>query len=530
MLETPVFARAAVAAPHRLASETGKAMLAEGANAIEAMVAMAATIAVVYPHMNGIGGDAFWLIAEPSGRVQGINAAGRSGRKATLRRYLDRGLEAIPARGPDAILTVPGAIAGWGAALELARAADGRLPLRTLLEDAIRHAGEGYAISASEARNAPKEADALLSASGFRETFLDADGRAIAGAPRRQPALAQTLSHLAHAGLEDFYRGDVGREIAADLDRLDTAVTREDLADCRAAPATPLRLDLPGVSLFNLPPPTQGVASLMMLGVFGLLGVREVDGFAHMHGLIEAAKRAYLHRDRIVTDPGRTPSDPAALLTPDALRREAGAIDMGRAASAPRLRSDEGDTIYMAAIDGEGRAVSMIQSIYWEYGSGVVLPRTGVLMQNRGLAFSLDPSNLNALSPGLQPFHTLNPAFARFSDGRIMPYGTMGGDGQPQIQAQIFTRMRMGLPLAEALDRPRFLFGRTWGAASARVRCEARLDDAVARRLGQVGHEVEVDSQPYADGFGHAAMVLRRTDGAIEAAADPRSDGSAAGI
>jgi gamma-glutamyltranspeptidase len=249
MPDTPVFSAAAVAAPHQLAAETGRAILLEGGNAIEAVVAMAATIAVVYPHMNAIGGDAFWLMREPGGRVRGIDACGPAGRLATISRYRDKGYDAIPPRGPDAALTVAGAVGGWRAALDYARSLGGTVPLAVLLNDAIRLASDGYPVSRSESREEAKEFDALKVAPGFAETFLIDGKPAPAGTQRRMAALADSLSQLAAAGLDDFYRGDVGREIAADLERIGSPITRADLERYEARAIEPLSARLPRVTL-----------------------------------------------------------------------------------------------------------------------------------------------------------------------------------------------------------------------------------------------------------------------------------------
>ena len=251
----------------------------------------------------------------------------------------------------------------------------------------------------------------------------------------------------------------------------------------------------------------------------------------HHHGLIEAAKRAVRIRDRVVTDFDRLRHDPSAFLQPDALAREAAKIDMARAAPFPSV-TDEGDTIWMGPIDRNGLAVSYIQSIYWEWGSGCVLPRTGIHWQNRGSSFSLDPAAVNPLEPGRRPFHTLNPALAVFGDGRVMPYGSMGGDGQPQFQAQIFTRYAdLGEPLGPAVDGPRWLLGRTWGSTSTSLKMESRFDPSVMEGLAALGHDVEEIGQPYADRMGHAGMLVKHPrDGRVEAVHDPRSDGGPAGI
>lgn len=535
-LETPTFTGAAVAAPHMAAAEAGRAVLIEGGNAVEAMVAMAATIAVVYPHMNGIGGDAFWCVGEPNGRVHGIDASGFAGALATPAFYRDREHETIPSRGPLAALTVPGTIDGWRVALELARARGGRLPLATLLSDAVRRAREGAPVSASEARYwartdiARAHAD-LKAAPGFLETYFDEDGEAPqAGALRRQRRLSDTLAYLGGAGLRDFYAGDVAREIAADLEALGAPVTRDDLRAYEARVVRPLAIRLPGLDVYNLPPPSQGVAALAILGIAERLALGRVDGIAWQHGLIEATKQAFAIRDRVAIDPGRLDEDAQEALDDARLARAAGAIAMSRAAPYPTPGS-EADTVWMGAVDADGLAVSFIQSVYWEYGSGCVLPKTGIAMQNRGTAFPLDPRAANPLAPRAKPFHTLNPALARFADGRVAPYGCMGGDGQPQTQAQVLLRYRAGASPAEAVDAPRWLLGRTWGESSATLKCEARFDDSVLSGLRRLGHPVEALDAAYSDTLGHAGLIVKHPgNGRVEATHDPRSDGGALGL
>jgi len=533
MIETPTFSRFAAAAPHSAAAKAGRDVMSEGGNALEAMIAMAATIAVVYPHMNAFGGDGFWVVREPGGRVRYFEAAGFAGEKATVGHYRALGHDSIPTRGPLAAVTVPGAIGGWQMALDLARALGGRLPLEMLLADALGHARDGYAVSASEARGAINDREATFAAPGFADTYLVDGKMPAAGHVRKLANLAGFLSHLGTAGLDDFYRGDIGREIAEDLERIGAPVTRRDLERYRAVERTPLTVKLRAASLYNAPPPTQGLASLIILGVFDRLlaegAVRHVESFEHHHALVEASKRALALRDRHVTDFERLEIDPAALLTPQAIGGIADRIDMGRAAPYPAPPGD-GDTVWMGAIDASGLAVSYIQSIYFEYGSGCVLPRTGVLMQNRGVSFSLDPAARNPLQPGRRPFHTLNPALAALDDGRVMVYGSMGGDGQPQFQAQLYARhMLFGLSLAEAVDGPRWLLGRTWGSSSSSLKYESRFDDGLIRALDRAGHALEAIGQPYADGVGHAGGVVRHANGRLEAMHDPRSDGSGEG-
>lgn len=519
-----------VAAPHSLAVEAGQAMLVEGGNAIEAALAAAMAIAVVYPHMNHMGGDGFWLIREPSGRVHYIEACGPAGAKATRRLYLDAGYHEIPARGPLAALTVPGQVGGWMMALEAAKAFGGRLPASRLMEPAIHHARNGSPVSRSQHRLTTEKLGELKDVPGFADAFLD-DGKAPeAGTIQRFPRLAETLEQLAHAGLDDYYRGDVGREIAADLDRLGCPVTRADLEAFATIKREPLTVKLQDMRVWSSPPPTQGLATLMILGIFERLGVSRAESFGHIHGLIEATKRAFLVRDKVVTDHGRLAHDPAAFLTPEALEREAAKIDMRRALAWPQPAA-RGDTIWLGAADKSGLAVSYIQSTYWEFGSGVVLPATGIVMQNRGASFSLDPKAANPLEPGRRPFHTLNPCMAELKDGRIVGFGCMGGEGQPQTNAAVLTRYaKFGVPLGAAIEHPRWVLGRTWGSDMVSLRVEPRFDSALVDDLARVGHDVEVLNEPFSDTMGHAGAVVIHPRGDVEGAHDPRADGGAGGL
>ncbi|WP_454813212.1 gamma-glutamyltransferase family protein [Labrys neptuniae] len=528
-METPVFGHAAVATPHHPASETGQRILIQGGNAIEAMIAMAATIAVTYPHMNGAGGDGFWLIADKGRRIRAIQACGPAGSRATISALRDLGYDEVPSRGALSSLTVPGAIAGWQVAADMARAFGGRLPMAVLLEDAIRHARDGIAVSASQARVEPAEIDELKTVPGFAAQFMPSGEAPKAGDLLVQPALAGLLEQLAHAGLDDFYRGDAAREIAADLDRAGALVTREDFRRYEARLREPLSLPLQGVTLHSLPPPTQGLSTLVILGLAERLGLKRAGSFEHIHSLVEAAKRAAAIRDREIADPVSMSADPAAFLTPAFLENEAAAISMARAAPSP-LSGARGDTVWMGAIDKDGLAVSTIQSIYWDYGSGLVLPKTGLLMQNRGMAFSLDARSPRALAPGRLPFHTLAPAMALFSDGRVMPFGTMGGDAQPQILAQLFSRYRLGESLAASVDAPRFILARDEKERRSVLRLEDRFDESLLNALDRAGHPLDI-GEAYADSFGHAGALVRHTrDGRIEAVHDPRADGGALGL
>jgi gamma-glutamyltranspeptidase/glutathione hydrolase len=529
-LHTAGHRRGVAAAPHAIAADAGRVAFEEGGNALEAMVAMAAAIAAVYPHMNHVGGDGFWLVREPSGRVRALMAAGPAGARATPALYREAGHATIPPRGPLAALTVPGAIGGWMLALEAAKANGGKLPLELLLAPAIRHARDGYVVTRSQARLTAEKLAECRDSPSFADTFLS-DGKAPEqGATLKQTAFAATLDHLSKAGLDDFYRGDVGREIASDLERIGSPVTRGDLERYRAYVAEPLSVKLDAGILYNTPAPTQGLASLIILALFKQLAVREPEGFDFVHGIVECTKRAFRVRDRVVTDPKRTGPRLDRYLEDAFLNSETANIDRRKAAPWPAPLG-EGDTVWMGAADSSGLVVSYIQSLYWEFGSGCVLPRTGIVMQNRGASFSLDKDATNPLEPGRLPFHTLNPALAELKDGRIIGYGTMGGDGQPQTQAMLFARHVMFRQnLGDAIERPRWLLGRTWGSPHTNLRLESRFDGNLVDRLRAAGHDIDLLTEAYSDTMGHAGAVVLHSGGTLEGAHDPRADGGATGI
>ncbi|MCU0868421.1 MAG: gamma-glutamyltransferase family protein [Burkholderiales bacterium] len=520
-----------VTAPHWQAAESGADVLREGGNAIEAMLAVCATIAVVYPHMNALGGDAFWLVAEPGdGAVRALDACGPAAAAASRDWYRERGFDAIPVRGPAAANTVAGLVAGWHEAFEFGRTAwGGRLPRSRLLADAIRRARHGARVTDSQAAATAAKRDELRSIPGFAEAFLEPDATApAAGGTRRAPALADTLDTLARDGFDAFHRGDIGATLAAGLAAAGSPVSHDDLRRYHAQWRAPLSLAHSAGTLWNFPPPTQGLVSLAILGILDRVGVADLDplGVEYVHRCVEATKRAFSLRDRHVTDPTRMRVAAESLITDERLTALADDIDLSRAAPwpAPLL---PGDTVWMGVVDADGRAVSCIQSIYHEFGSGIVLPGTGVLWQNRGCGFSLDPKALQALEPGRKPFHTLNPALARLADGRLLVYGTMGGDGQPQTQAATFTRIVLhGMDPADAIAAPRWLLGRTWGNASDTLKLESRFAPPVAERLARLGHRVEV-LDAYDEAVGHAGAIVRGLDGALVGASDPRSDGAA---
>ncbi|WP_145578746.1 gamma-glutamyltransferase family protein [Yersinia alsatica] len=513
--------------PHHLASESALAVLREGGNAIEAMVAAAATIAVVYPHMNGLGGDGFWLIVPAQGEPIAIDASGSAGSLATLERYSE--YQQIPHRGPAAALTVAGTVGGWEEALNVAsELSHNTLPLHRLLADAISYATRGIPVTPSQAVATQAKYHELAHFRHFADVFMPQGKIPHAGERFVQPQLGQTLTALAEQGLSSFYRGPLGEKIIMDMTAAGMPITAQDLAEYRAKRRTPLRLQHQQGEIFNLTPPTQGLVSLAILGLADRKPVVQMSEGQTIHTLVEATKLAFSLRDQVITDPLWMEHCPQSLLEKEPLDQLAAYINDEQAADWGHGRGP-GDTVWLGVIDSNGLAVSFIQSIYHEFGSGVLLPETGIVWQNRGASFSLDPQHLLALAPGKQPFHTLNPAAARLTDGRTLVYGAMGGDGQPQTQAAVFVRhIVQGLPLQQAITAPRWLLGRTWGESSDSLKLEARIGAETLAYLRQRGHQVEL-LPDFSEAVGHAGAIVRHSNGMLEGAFDPRSNGSAAG-
>ncbi len=518
-------------APHALAAETGLSVLRDGGNAAEAAIAMAAALAVLYPHMTGLGGDSFWLLAGAHGPVTAVDASGRTGARVDPAVY--RGaFSQMPHRGPWAANTVAGTVSGWQAAFEHSRSQwAGRLPRTRLLADAIHYARDGCLVSASQARSTESKRDELMAQPGFKATYGDAH----AGATQYQPTLASTLERLAAAGFDDFYRGELAAALASELMELDSPLRLEDLHEHRAVIGAPLQLHLSGRlppgTVYTTAPPSQGLATLLILGLFDRAGSQLAGADVEwVHFLVEATKSAFRTRDELLCDPAYMDSiDLHALLSPAALDRRAGHIDPSRASPWPAA-AEGGDTTWLGVIDGDGRAVSCIQSIYHEFGSGVVLNDTGICWQNRGASFSLDAGHRRTLAAKRKPFHTLCPSLARLRNGRTLVFGTMGGDGQPQTQAAILTRhLAFDMPLQAAVDAPRWVLGRTWGEGAETLKLEARFDPQLVRALTERGHAVELVA-PYDEMMGHAGIVARDRRGLFAGAADPRSDGAVASL
>jgi len=518
MLHTTLATRGMISAPHQLASQAGLAVLREGGNAIEAAVAAVAALSVVYPHTCGLGGDGFWLIHEPGKAPISIDASGAAAHGAKAEAYRERGLKAVPATGPLAAATVSGAVSGWQAALEISSRWGGGLPLSRLFADALHHAREGFPVTSYQTECAVKLGDALASPYGGHKT----------GDIIKLPGLANLLERLANSGLDDFYRGSVGHHIGASLAKAGSPLSSEDLARHRSVRRRPLSLNLAEGTMYNLPPPTQGLAALMILGLFERLDVKEAEGFAHLHGIVEATKQAFIVRNAHVTDPAYMTIHSTTYLSDSLLDKLAMSIAPRRALPWHREAVD-GDTAWVGVVDAEGRAVSCIHSLSNPFGTGLSVGEFELLWHNRAASFNLAERAQNLLMPGRKPFHTLCPSLTRFRDGRVMVHGSMGADGQPQTLAAIYSRYaRFGQGLQQAVSAPRWRLGPGRGEAASDLKLESRFDPSLIRALKEAGHEVTL-VEAFDHQMGHAGALVRHENGLIEGAADPRSDGSVAG-
>ncbi|WP_308364463.1 MULTISPECIES: gamma-glutamyltransferase [unclassified Microbulbifer] len=507
----------AFTAPHFKATEAGMAILRRGGSAVDAMIAAAAAIAVHYPHMNSLGGDGFWLIQRKDAQPVAIDAAGCAAMALEPE-------TAPPSRGAGAALTMAGTVAGWQAARETTSEFAEPLPLEILFAEARRGCEEGIEVTASLRAALRKLAGE--GCTDIRKLYYP-DGRMPqAGEGLRNPRLGRLFQRLAAEGLDSFYRGSLAEEMALALEVAGSPLRLGDFRRYRAQWQSPLNIQTSQAQLFNLGPPTQGIASLLILAIYDQLYQSHWEEVQRVHHLIEATKQAFLVRDREVADPRCLSERWSELLQPDHIRELAGNIRADRALPWGK-EAEPGDTVWMGALDKDGTLVSFIQSIYWEFGSGLVLPCLGLVWNNRGLGFSRDPASRNCAAPGKKPFHTLNPAMAQFADGARVAYGTMGGEGQPQTQAALFARcFYEGRPLAESVADGRWLLGRTWGESSTDLKLEENLYRRIGPELEALGHEISVVPE-HSEIMGHAGAIHIDAAGRVECATDPRSDGLA---
>ncbi|MET0358286.1 MAG: gamma-glutamyltransferase family protein [Pararhizobium sp.] len=517
-----------VTSPHGLASEAGARVLREGGNAIEACIATGAAIAVLYPHFCGLGGDAVWIVADPDGRRTCFLGIGQAARHLPGR-HADE--TAIALRGAGSALTSACVVDSWGHAHAYAvRHWGGTQTFAQLLDDAIGFAKDGFPFTASQAFWLAFRKAEAVNWPGFAEVFMPGGSAPEVGTIFRQPHLARTLERLAADGPRAFYEGPLAQAIADGLRAAGSPLTAADLAETRTREEAPVRLLYRGMELLAPPPPTQGATTLAIMGILAQFDVAALDagGADHLHLCVEAVKQAFLDRHGLA-DPDVSEQRIDALLDPAHLAARAQAIDIAQARDWPHVFRT-GDTVFFGATDAEGRSVSVLQSTYFDWGSGVVVGDTGILWQNRGAAFSLDPGHPNVLAPGKRPFYTLNPGMG-LRDGRpALIYGTQGADGQPQTLAMLLTRLiDFGEDPAEALAGPRFLLGKTFSDSRDSLKLEADAGEAVFETLAARGHLLSPlpAQSPIA---GQAGVIRVNADGTLDGAHDPRGDGIAVAV
>ena len=514
----PVLARNVVATSQPLAAQAGLRMLLAGGNAIDAALAAAIALTVVEPTSNGIGSDAFAIVWDGAA-LHGLNASGRSPGKWSVD-FFRSTFDAMPLRGWHSV-TVPGAVSAW---VELSNRF-GALPFEKLFEPAIDYARDGFAVSPITAGAWQRSVEILKDFPTFLHTFAP-DGRAPrAGELFRSEGHARTLDGIARSHGEAFYRGDLGAAIAACARDEGGLLEQHDLAEHRAEWVDTISTDYRGRRLHEIPPNGQGIAALLALAILrhSPLAFTRIDSADFVHLQIEAMKLALADAHRYVSDPGHMDVRVADLLDDAYARDRAKRIDPTRATIAAHGVPPRGDTVYLAAADRSGRMVSFIQSNYYGFGSGVVVPGTGIALQNRGAGFTLEENHPNQVGPRKRPFHTIIPGFVTAADGTpLMSFGVMGGPMQAQGHVQMMVRIfDFGQNPQAASDAPRWQVTRGREVLVERGFAPDVLDELRAR-----GHDVTL-AEP--EQFGGAQLIYRLRDGYL-AASDHRKDGQAVGF
>ncbi|MFB9910694.1 gamma-glutamyltransferase family protein [Rhizobium paknamense] len=502
-----------VTSPHPLASEAGAEVLRQGGTAIEAAVAIGAVLSVVMPHFCGIGGDAVWVLADEKGESRCLLGLGQAAR--TLPDFS----APIPLRGPGVMLTSASAVESWKTALDFsARHWGGRQSPASLLEAAILYAEEGYEPAASQRFWEDFRREELARWPGFKEIFVEDNGLL------RQPQLAASLKTLAAEGLESFYHGALAARLAKGFAEVGSPLTASDLQNTKTREAAPERLDYRGLTLLAPPPPTQGLTTLAIMGILSHFdfSALPLESAERMHLLVEAVKQAFLDRLRI-GDPDFTALDASFFLDPQRLAAKAKAIDPRQALLWPQPFR-HGETVFFGVVDQQGRAASVLQSTFFDWGSGVPVGDTGILWHNRAASFSVEAGHPNQIRPGKRPFFTLNPGIALKQGRPHLVYGTQGADGQPQTLSVVLNGLiDYGLTPEEALAQPRFLLGRTFSDARDSLKLEGEGHESLWRALG---HDVTFLSR-LSPIFGQAGVIRLRPGHGAEGAHDPRGEGIA---
>ncbi|WP_399882073.1 gamma-glutamyltransferase family protein [Streptomyces sp. BBFR51] len=505
-----------LASPHGLATHAGKCVVEQGGNAVDAAVAAAITLSVVYPHQCGVGGDLMALVAVPDGRVLAVNATGAAPAGVVLGDLATVG--SMPSRGPDTV-TVPGAAAGWATLSRLA----GRLPFPRLFDFAVACATEGVPVSPGLAHVLSHGQELLGRDPGMRAVFYPDGVPPAVNSVLTQPALARTLAAIAETHASALYSGDVGKALVAFLRGHGAALSTWDLTRHDTEITAPIGRVFGGEEYLTAPPNSQGVHLLQILGALDVHSSVSDPFDSAAKVCARVFQAAADDRAAYLADPRCAPVDIEYLLSDKRIAElSCDAPQLSpRITSAPR---STGDTAAVVSADDEGYAVSLIQSLFQSFGSGLLDAATGIVAHNRGSAFSLDPTSPNYLQGGKRPAHTLLPVITR-SGGEITgAHGTMGGLAQPQIHAQFAAYLRAGMDAADVLHRPRWaVTGRTPGDLTGTIVAEHEVPAETVDTLGSAGFPVVRRND---DAVGHGQIVRRRPDG-FSAAADPRSDGAA---
>jgi len=533
--------RGAIATSQPLASAAGLAVLEAGGNAIDAAVTAAAVLSVVEPTMNGIGGDLFAIVYNGKTKAfQGLNSSGRAGRLATPEAFAARGLKEVPVRGPLAV-TVPGVVAGWSELLKQ----HGTITLARALAPAIGYARDGFAVSEIIAEQWQEVETILAKDPAAAAVFLPGGHAPVTGAIFKNPTLAASLELIARDGRDAFYKGAIGKAIAADLEKRGGFVTAEDLAAHKADWVAPISTSYRGYDVFEMPPNTQGIIALEMLNILEGYDLKALghNSAAYLHLMVEAKRIAFADRGAYLADPAAVPDATLRMLLSKEYaatrRREInperaaanytpGVVAAKGAAEAASLRydnlvegRDHGDTIYLTAADDQGNTISLIQSLFEAFGAGIVAGDTGIVLHDRGAGFRLDAGHPDRVAPGKRPMHTLVPAMV-LKDGRPwLSFGVMGGDMQPQGHVQVLANIiDFGMNVQEAGEAPRFRHMAGGVAVESAISREAR-DGLTAR--GQT-----VITRKGAFG-GFQGILINHATGVLMAGSDPRKDGLAIG-
>ncbi|TFL14119.1 gamma-glutamyltransferase family protein [Pusillimonas caeni] len=514
-----VCAKNIVATSQPLAAQAGARMLAAGGNAVDAALAAAMAATVVEPTGCGLGGDAFAIVWDGS-RVHGLNGSGPS--PARWEAGVFEGLQKMPSRG-WASVTVPGVVASWEA---LSRRF-GRLPFARLFEPAISYARDGFMVSPVIATLWAAIAHKYQDQPGFRECFLPAGRAPAPGEAFANPGLAASLEMIAREGSDAFYRGGLAEKLLAWSQLHGGLLSKEDLAGYEPFWCGTIQKDLGGATIHEIPPNTQGIATLIGLGILSRfdLGQYAPDSAEFIHLCIEAMKLAFADTEAYIADQHLNSFDVQSLLSDEYLSGRAALIDPASAKTYAAGAPAQGGTVYICAADENGMMVSFIQSNYEGFGSGVVVPETGISMQNRGMGFSLQAGHPNCVGPRKRPFHTIIPGFATKGNSPLMAFGVMGGPMQAQGHMQVALRTLVFKQNPQAaIDAPRWQY-----RAGKEVLVERAMPAEVVEGLRQRGHEVSVDQGEAVFSFGGAQIIRRTADGYV-AGSDHRKDGMAVGF